>query len=549
MNALASLVALVITILAAQTPARDTRTPPPAAASTIRGRILTDDRQPIRNARVGLAAQGHEEGWPVFTDAEGAFQFSGLPAGRYILTASKAGYVTTRFGARQPLEPAVPIELDAGIVLDNVTIRLARGAAISGRIVDEDGDPVIEAGVSAGRLVRSGNGLKMVPLKSTTTDDLGEYRLPELPTGSYVVFADPARSLFNRMHGAAAMGRGGRMAFATERGPALSTQYYPAALSDAQAQRLSVQPGEELTSIDMTLGTVAVPHVSLVVTDPSGAASSAWYGLTPDERPDETDISRIQVGDRKELPASPGGWNLVVDGGSAGGAYSHFMMGQSDMTLQVALQPFVKISGRVFVDGGLRSAGAATLIEAAPRGSSSSSARVLSHGARLNPDGTFTVDAVRGAIEMRLRNPPAGWMLQSLSIGGRVLPDTWIDTSGRDAISDVAVRISTRPAILTGIVSDSSGQPVEDSVIVFPQSPALFGNPGRWFRWIKPDLTGRFTIRDLPEGEFCAVGLHDVDDAQWTAASYLEALAPQATCVTLAAGRQSTVSLSVAGSR
>ena len=59
----------------------------------------------------------------------------------------------------------------------NVTIRLARGAAISGRIVDEDGDPVIEAGVSAGRLARSGNGLKMVPLKSTTTDDLGEYRL------------------------------------------------------------------------------------------------------------------------------------------------------------------------------------------------------------------------------------------------------------------------------------------------------------------------------------------------------------------------------------
>src|SRR5690348_10396627 len=113
------LASLLVTFLVAQNPARDTRAPAAAPASTVSGRILTDAGEPIRKARVGLAAEGHDEGWPVFTDAYGRFRFSKLTAGRYILTASKAGYVTTRFGARQPLEPPVAIEVAPGTVLDN----------------------------------------------------------------------------------------------------------------------------------------------------------------------------------------------------------------------------------------------------------------------------------------------------------------------------------------------------------------------------------------------------------------------------------------------
>lgn len=539
------LASLVFTVFVAQNPARDARLPAAAPVSTIRGRVLTDAGQPIRKARVGLAAEGHDEGWPVFTDAYGRYQFSGLTPGRYILTVSKAGYVTTRFGARQPLEPPVALELAPGTSVDNVDVRLAKGAAINGRLLDENGDPVIESEVSAGRLIRSANGLRTVSIKSTTTDDLGDYRLSELPTGSYVVVADPDRSFMNQMRMMGITGAGRGVFGLSQRGPALSKMYYPSAISETQAQILSLQPGEELTGIDMMLRSVTLPQLTIAIADSSGTPSPVRYELTADGRTDETLTASgiIRNGEPEVLSSSPGGWNLLVSG-RAGGAYVHFTMGESDMTLPVTLKPFVTVSGRLLFDG--RSSGDPRFgIEVVPRGSRVRGPAIASTSARPNPDGTFSVDAVSGPMEIRLRNPPVGWTLQSVSVGGGLLTDTWLDV-GTDPITGVTLKISTQPTTLSGTVSDSSGRLLSgDSVIVFPKNAALLANPDRWARWIKPDLAGHFAIRDLPEGEFYVVALRDVDDASWETPAYLDALRPQATPVTLSVGRAANVSLTV----
>lgn len=542
---------LVVTVLAVQLPARDTPVPRAVPASTLRGRVLTDAGEPIRKARVGLTAEGHDEGWPVFTDAYGRFQFSGLTSGRYILTASKAGYVTTRFGARQPLEPPVPIELAPGTVLDNVDIRLMKGAAISGRLVDENGDPVVESDVSAGRLIRSANGLRMVSVKSTTTDDLGEYRLAELPTGSYIVAADPGSSFMTQMRMVAMTGRGsGAMFGAMQRLSALSKMYYPSALSEAQAQIVSLQPGQELTGMDMALRSITRPQLMITITDPTGTPSPVRYQLTANGRTDDmlTSSGLIRNGGPEVVPSSPGDWNLLVNG-RTGGAYVHFTMGESDMTMPVTLKPFVTVSGRVIVDGRERSGDPRFMIEVVPRGSPLRGLAVADPFARPNPDGTFSVNAIAGPMEIRLRNAPAGWTLQSISAGGRPLPDTWLDI-GSEPISDLTLQISTQPAVLSGTVSDPSGQfASDDSVVVFPKNAALLGNPDRWTRWIKPDFSGHFAIRDLPEGDFYVVALRDVDDARWQTQAYLDALRPLATAVGLAVGRPATVSLVVKAPR
>ena len=551
MNALASLIVVVLTLGSTQNPARDVRPPPPAALSSLRGRVLTDSGQPIRKARVALRVEGEDEGWPVFTDLEGRFQFSNLPPGRYIVTASKAGYVTTHYGARQPLEPTVPLTVAAGQLLDNVEIRLAKGAAISGRITDEAGDPVVNETVNAARLVRSGNGIKTVNIKTTTTDDLGEYRLPDLPAGSYVVVTDPQTSLTGAVTGVMLTGAGRIVVSRNE--PAAPAQYYPAAISPIQAQTLPVQPGEEVTAIDMTIRPIAIPNLSIVVAGSAGAASVIRYELTPDGRTDDalsTERGLLHVGEPEMLQTFPGDWNLLVDGGAAGAAYSHFTVGDSDMTMQVALKPLVTIKGRLLVDGRPRSGGGRMAVEAAPRGFPERLALLFGHVAQTNPDGTFAVDAVQGPVEIRLRNPPAGWTLQAVTVGDRTLPDTWMDLNSGAPVTDVTLQVSTHPPELSGTVLDGSGQPVfGDSIIVFPKDPALLGNPARWTRWIKPDATGHFAIRDLPQGEFYAVALRDVDDAVWETQAYLDALRPQAVPVTLTAGRVATVSLVLQGPR
>lgn len=253
----------------------------------------------------------------------------------------------------------------------------------------------------------------------------------------------------------------------------------------------------------------------------------------------------IAVGEPLSLPAFPGGWTLLVDGGSAGAAESHFTVTDADAGVSIALRPLLTISGRILVDGRASDAGGRITVETVPRGSPLRGG-MLSQAARATPDGTFSVAAVQGPIELRLRNAPPGWSLETVAIGGRVLPDTWIDLTRGEAMADVTVRVSTRPTDLSGTVSTTPGPLTPaDSVVVFPVDPARLDNPDRWARWIKPDPHGRFELRDLPEGDYGVVALRDVDDATWATRQFLDSVRSMALTVRLIAGETTKVSLTV----
>src|SRR5688500_12033764 len=131
-------------------PARDQQAVPTGTA-VIRGRILTADTgSPIRRAQV-RATSGGGRGRLTTTDSEGRFEFKDLPAGRWDISASKAGFVTLRYGQRRPFEAGRPIELADKQVIDRADFSLPRGAAITGQVFDEFGDPVAGARVQVMR--------------------------------------------------------------------------------------------------------------------------------------------------------------------------------------------------------------------------------------------------------------------------------------------------------------------------------------------------------------------------------------------------------------
>jgi hypothetical protein len=136
-------------------PPRDPRAPDLAAGTAvIRGRVVSvgsEAATPIRDARVSVSPPSGSLD-PVFTDGAGRFEVSGLAAGRYTLTAEKTGFVPTRFGSKNDLDPPGPLDVGDATVLDGIEIRMPKGAAIVGRILDELGEPVAGAAVSAGYL-------------------------------------------------------------------------------------------------------------------------------------------------------------------------------------------------------------------------------------------------------------------------------------------------------------------------------------------------------------------------------------------------------------
>ena len=77
----------------------------------IRGRVLSADTgTAVRRAQVRVS--GPDIGMKVATTDEGGrFDFVGLPAGRFILAATKSGYVSVQYGQTRPFESGKPIEL------------------------------------------------------------------------------------------------------------------------------------------------------------------------------------------------------------------------------------------------------------------------------------------------------------------------------------------------------------------------------------------------------------------------------------------------------
>jgi len=78
---------------------RDNEQKPETGTGRIAGRVIGGENgAPLRRAVVSLSAEGMREGRSATTDDAGRFEFKDLPAARFDLNASKAGYVTMRYG-------------------------------------------------------------------------------------------------------------------------------------------------------------------------------------------------------------------------------------------------------------------------------------------------------------------------------------------------------------------------------------------------------------------------------------------------------------------
>jgi hypothetical protein len=80
------------------------------------------------------------------TDDQGNFVFENVKPGSYVLNAEHQGYIDGYFGEAGS-EP-IKIKLTPGQTLSDIKIELTPQAVITGRVVNEDGDPWTHASVN-----------------------------------------------------------------------------------------------------------------------------------------------------------------------------------------------------------------------------------------------------------------------------------------------------------------------------------------------------------------------------------------------------------------
>ena len=297
-----SAVMVVAAAMAARAAQRDRFANEAGGTSRLAGIVQTDTSAPVpvRGALVTISADELPAGRATLTDTEGRFRFEGLPAGRFVVTASKAPFITTAFGAKRSGAAGTAIAVAAGQRVEDVVVRLSRGAVIAGQLRDAAGEPVPAVQVAALR-VDLARGSNPAPVEQATmTDDRGAYRFFGLTPGKYAVVSTRAvtsgelsRPTTTDLDAALAelQAREGRPAPSAGRPPieparrwptvGVAPIYYPGTAQASELTPVSVIAGEERSGVDFTVSVVPTTTVEGTVVHPEGSPASVLLVIAP----------------------------------------------------------------------------------------------------------------------------------------------------------------------------------------------------------------------------------------------------------------------------
>lgn len=593
-------------------PLRDTDLRPTTGTGTISGVVMTAENQPspVRRAIVTLTGPDLRPSRGAITDDDGRFRIATLPAGRFTLTATRASFVTSVYGAKRPGRPGTAIALAEGVTVTNLVVRIWRAVAIAGVVRDESGAPVPGVPVTAtparaivGQtiLTLSNNGAK--------TNNLGEFRLFGLEPGTYVVSVKPSAGgggpltsmgdaeVDAALEALAHRAPGSVAAAGTKMPPlprpfAYAPIYFPGTADIGQATPISLAAGQERTDLDISLQRIPTATVSGAVTRLDGMPadgatmqlrSVAKRGpfvadtLVLDSTADGNGrfrIPQVAPGDYRLIaralaqpspPSAPNAGSIVRTLGPTNPslwAIADISVSGGDVgDLRLRVEPGLTISGRTRFEGTtlvppsdlaqvrvfLQSPAILALRPGQPVNSISFLPPV-----QARADGTFQVAGLMPDLYSFNVTAPAataaGWWVRSAMAGDRDLLDGMNDFTRDVPSGTVIVTFSDRHTELSGTLQTRAGAPASDVFVIAYAADRKYWNAGsRRVRAVRPDVDGRYSIKDLPQGDYLLGAVTDIDQDEWFAPGFLDALEGSSTKVSIAEGGNTVQNLRLGG--
>lgn len=519
----------------------------PGAIGVLRGVVTAADTGgPLRRARVTLNAPGLRESRAATTDVDGRWEFKNLPAGRFTLSAGKPQYVTLEYGQRIPTEAGRPVELAAGQTLERLEFRLPRGSVISGRVVDDLGEPAASIRLQAFRLQYVGGRRQLAPTGVFgITDDLGQYRLAGLPPGTYYV-------------GSSATLWGGSP---EDVGISFGDTYYPGTQRPVDAQPVTVRLGQERPGVDLGLQTVRLASLSGVVVGSAGAPVANSSITLMQERRSATVSTVVSTSDVARTAAdgrftvrniAPGEYFLSslgtaprFDVATERGSVAVSVAGQDIDGLTIALHKGSHVTGQIEFEGESRPTltPVIRIYASEPGGGRGMS---LPGTSAVKDDWSFEIVGVSpGQRLFRMTGLPATHVLKSVFVGDQDVIDTVTPFDGKEGVG-VRLVVTDRVTTITGAVTDDRGRLVQDySVVAFASDPDKW-NPGtRFIGTARPDQHGRFALTGLPPGDYFVAALAYLERGDSEDPEFLASIKMKATSVSLAEGEEKSLALKV----
>lgn len=215
---------------------------PAVRKCTVAGVVIQETSgEPMRQVEIGLvpvreprAGQPTPAAIGVYSDSSGQFRIPELEPGVYRVRLRKAGFSPTL-----PSGSIILPKLEPGQELADLKFTMAPQSVLSGRVLDDNGDPVANANLLLLR-ARTFRGRQTFELGGgfANTDDRGLFHMAGIDPGRYILAADQPDSRDIVFPGGGAL-------------TAYVTTYYPSASEQSQAQVIEVHRGTVETGIEI----------------------------------------------------------------------------------------------------------------------------------------------------------------------------------------------------------------------------------------------------------------------------------------------------------
>jgi protocatechuate 3,4-dioxygenase beta subunit len=531
---------------------------PEAKASSIAGIVVKEPgSQPLKKVLVQVVAEDQKQGgnYTATTDSDGHFRIESVVPGRYRLFLEKTGLVEVN--GRGIKADVNVFTVQAGHAVEDLLFRMLSTAIISGRITDEDGDPMSGVRIVAQKK-RPGKATRETAA-SESTNDLGEYRLSGLFPGQYWIVAMPPPDMRDYEKPPEKSAQGDKQSEAqnvTQNDTRYVTTYYPGTYDAMQASAVTLKAGDEMP-VNLTLAPARTYRVRGIVT-----------GVTAGQKPTVELIPKAGDSVRSSEVGPDGQFEVL---GVASGSYmvrASAGMDSQPLTVHQDINvvaadvegvkltplPSFRLSGHLRVEGGASGALSQYSVNLRLPDDPGFFLALDFFGANASVDrlGNFEwKNVIPGNYIVQVYGGDGqGFFLKSVALGGRDIATGF--TASGPATLDLLV--SYKGGTVEGMVVEkekdvdtdhvNNDHPVANAAVVAVPEEKYRKLPDRFVTG-STDQHGRFTIRGLAPGSYRLYAWQDMEDGVWRDPDFLKSQEANGTALKVEEGSRQKVELKI----
>jgi hypothetical protein len=546
--------------LAQEQPAVSQNQNPTQEPAGLEGKVTSlTGGQPLKKVNLTLYPIGNGSGdsikpYGTVSDTDGKFVFESVEPGRYTLAAERTGYVRQNYGAKHSQARGTTLSLSSGQHLKDINFQLTPQSALSGKVLDDDGDPLGRTQVQVMQMGYQKGKRGPVGRRSSMSDENGEFKIANLAPGRYYLCASTP------MRMSALQGTRSASADPTKANVPredFAPTCYPNAADEASAVPVDVMPGRDVPGLDIRLRKSAVVRVKgqLAGDIPGRPYEQIQVSLQPAEfgrgmmmsfggggnadKKGNFELASVHPGSYRLTAMSFQGTPMVL-------GTQLIEVGNEDLKdVLLRLTPPADLKGRLIIEGQKSASAQQNEAKDAASGQSVKPTPTMqvqffptdtvsfgSGNSSVADDGTFALSNVTPAkYQLSLSPLPDGAYLRSVRVGEQEMPPHAIDLSSGVA-GELQVFVKMSAGEVDGAVHDDNNQPAAGAIVTLVPDPP---NPEQeqLYHTASADQNGSFQVKNVAPGTYRVYAWEDLDSGAQMDPDFLKPHSGQSERVTI----------------